>query len=352
MLSERMIRFTRTYGHILPSVALLLGFVWDALTLKRPDTLFENMTVTSYLLVAGGSILMLSMRSGVVREQKLVWLTLLQFTFGNLASALFVLYMKSGAFTSGIIFISALVALLVSNEFLKERYTQTWVNVSVWFLLLLTYSTIIVPVLLNDFGDSVFLEGVAVAAFIMAAFVAILSVFARETVREHMVHIVAGIFSIGILFVGLYYTGGIPPVPLAVKTIAIVHHVERTSAGYDVQYEPKQWYECWRDTGRTFTTNQTRAYCFSAVFAPTDIETVMYHHWEHKSSTGEWVSVSRIPFSISGGRTTGYRGYTITEQLQLGEWRCSAETERGAVIGRAWVTVVRGEAPTLSEEVW
>jgi len=41
---------------------------------------------------------------------------------------------------------------------------------------------------------------------------------------------------------------------------------------------------------------------------------------------GEWVSVSMPGFSLTGGRDSGYRGYTYKTNLTAGEWRVRIQT--------------------------
>ena len=94
------------------------------------------------------------------------------------------------------------------------------------------------------------------------------------------------------------------------------------------------------------------AFCFSSVFAPTDLTAPIYHRWEYYNpGTSSWEERSRLAFPISGGRSEGYRGFSIKTGLTAGEWRCDVETAGGALIGRATFTVVESSTtPTLSQK--
>jgi len=144
--------------------------------------------------------------------------------------------------------------------------------------------------------------------------------------------IVGAIFCI---FNLLYFLNVIPPVPLSLKDIGIYHSVLHRSDGtYLALYEPAPWYQFWRTTSAEYSSNNGTAACFSAVFAPADLQTPIHHVWEYKNAGGEWEERSRISFPISGGREEGYRGWSNKSALVPGEWRCNVETSGGALIGR------------------
>ena len=65
----------------------------------------------------------------------------------------------------------------------------------------------------------------------------------------------------------------------------------------------------------------------------------MYLLWQHKQSKN-WVTTSRIGFSLNGGRQAGFRGYTYKQNLAAGEWRVTVETEEGHTVSADDFTVV------------
>jgi len=134
-----------------------------------------------------------------------------------------------------------------------------------------------------------------------------------------------------------------------------VYHsiLKQGSCNYLALYEPSPWWQFWRNTSGTYVVSGTAtAMCFSSVFAPTDLNAPIYHRWEKKdSSTGQWMTVSRVAFGISGGREDGYRGYSLTSALSPGSWRCDVETAQGQLIGREDFMVIQGgAAPQLSQK--
>jgi hypothetical protein len=166
----------------------------------------------------------------------------------------------------------------------------------------------------------------------------------------------AGAIVLGIclLFNFLYFLNIIPPVPLALKNVGIYHSLlTRAGGGYVALYEPSHWWEFWRDTSGIYTLSPGQsAFCFSSVFAPSNLEAPVYHRWEKQNSNdGAWETQSRLSFEISGGRNDGYRGFTAKSALTPGRWRCNVETGQGQLIGRVGFTVVTASTtPELSQK--
>jgi hypothetical protein len=100
----------------------------------------------------------------------------------------------------------------------------------------------------------------------------------------------------------------------------------------------------WRSSSTVFhRTGSERVYCFTSVFVPNGIQTTITHRWlQYDATAGEWRTTSVIPFTISGGRSGGYRGLTYKQNVTAGEWRVIAEAESGARIGIVDFDVVNG----------
>jgi len=338
-------KFLHPYLIFLPTVALFLGFLFDIFTLGRPDALFGNITILGYLSISTIITLVLQARSDEADENlRLILLGIIQFSFGNLTSALLVLYSQSGTLAGSAIFIGMLVALLLGNEVLRDRYARTQLRVIILYILLLTYATLSVPILLNQIGTPIFLISNAVALGVIFLVLMALTFVSRNPFGKTRRRIWVSIIAVTLIFNGLYFTNLIPPVPLALKHIGIYHSVIRTGDTYTATYEAPQWYEFWKDTNTVLHNTANEAtYCFSSVFATTDLKTDIRHRWEkYNSATQIWETMTLIPFPITGGRQNGYRGYTQTMQVDSGLWRCSVETSRGTLIGRTEFNVQSG----------
>jgi len=326
-----------------PTVALFAGFVLDVFTLNKPDALFENTVILGYLFLSALVMIILQARPADAGEnRRLLLLSILQFAFGNLAGALLVLYARSGTLAGSAIFIGILVLLFLGNETLRDRYARTQLRIIIWFTLLLTYCTLVVPVFLGSIGTFAFLLSIGVAVVVTTALVFALSKLAHGEFSTHTRRIGISTAIVTIVFGALYFSNLIPPVPLSLKHIGIYHSLEVTDAGYAATFEAPSWYEFWRDTSSVFgVANDTSAYCFSSVYAPGKLKTEIRHRWErYDAEQKKWITIARVPFSISGGRDEGFRGYSRTSQITAGKWRCSVETSRGVLIGRTTFNAV------------
>lgn len=332
----------KSYLPYVPTAALVFGFFFDILTLNRPDELFENIVIVGYLLLSAIVMVLLQARNESTNENKrLILLSLLQFSFGNLASGLMILYSHSGTPAGGAIFIGMLASLLLGNEIFKNRYARTHMRVTIWFILLLTYCGLIIPIVLSEIGALVFLVSVVFALAITYVLIQILALVAQGSFSKTHRNIQLTIVMISIIFSGLYFLNLIPPVPLALKHIGIYHDVERSGDIYRTVSESPEWYKFWRNTNKTLNQSPNApVFCFTSVFAPNNLKTEIRHRWEkYDVSTKTWTTIARIPFPITGGRENGFRGYTRTSQVTEGLWRCSVETSRGALIGRTEFTI-------------
>ena len=334
---KRIKTFVLTHRRHAPTAALVTGFIWDNLTLGRPDQLFDNVVLLFYLLLAGGGIVFLNRMRERGGTPSLWYLVLIQFSFGNLASAMFVLYGISGTFISNWPFFLLLIGLLVGNEFLKGKYLFLSVNAVIYSVLLFSYAILIVPILVRSIGPGIFLLSGVVGLMLSGLFIGAVYLVAPQTVIVRKRILAGSIIGVYLVFNALYFTHLIPPVPLALRDIAVYHHVERSTSGeYLVTTEDIPWYAFWRWFGTTFHyATDARAYCFTSVFAPARINTPVFHVWEFYDEAGEkWREKSRVSFPIEGGRDEGFRGYSIKAIDEPGEWRCSVETPQGALIGR------------------
>lgn len=346
---ERIFEFWKRYEHHIGVGALATGFIFDLIVADRPDSIPNNILLLSYLFIAASFIVILNLREVRKRDDEspepLFLLLVLQFCFGGLASNLLVLYGRSGTLAGSTLFIGLLVALIIGNEYLRSRYSLLKFNVSVYYVLLLSYCVIAVPTFItHSMSMWSFLLSGLISLLVIAGFLGVLylTVFRGKSLM--------GLRTLGtylgvifIVFNMLYFLNIIPPVPLALKDIGVYHSLLRRSAGdYVAIYEKAPWYAFWRNTNATYTlTPDKSAFCYSSVFAPTALEAPIFHRWEeYVVESGRWEERSRVSFEISGGRSDGYRGYTIKSALTPGRWRCNVETSQGALIGRTTFTVV------------
>ncbi|MEX2013486.1 MAG: DUF2914 domain-containing protein [Parcubacteria group bacterium] len=327
----------------LSSLALILGFIFDSLTLQRIDFLFENLVMLSYLAISGGGIVLLNYcheypphSSFFVRVEKLLPL-FIQFTFGGLFSAFFIFYTRSATLSSSWPFILILLFILVGNEFFRAHYRRLTFQVSLYFLAVFSFFIFFIPILLKAMGAAIFVLSGVVSLIFIYLFSLVLFKFVPERFRDSRTNLKNSVFSIFILINILYFLNLIPPIPLALEDAGVYHFIEKVGENYTMVEEKKIWYE-----SLLFFLPETinikagsPLYVLSSVFAPTDLDTRIIHDWQYFDYRVEaWVSVSKITFPITGGRSEGYRGFSRKESLFEGKWRVDVKTEKGQIIGR------------------
>ena len=99
----------------------MLDWVWDALLLGRPDELYSNIVILKYLIIAGFGIIFMARREVLKKEPKRWLSVIIQFSFGNLAGGLLVLYIGSATLVQNWPFLLMIAGLLNGNEGAKSR---------------------------------------------------------------------------------------------------------------------------------------------------------------------------------------------------------------------------------------
>ena len=350
---------TRWYQHILrlkdffPALAFFGGFIWDALTIGKRIAASDLWMLSAYLLAVIPIIWWLvrkenqevdsqaqaSLAEAALQPVAAVeagdepheghWTTRLpymaiQFLFGSLFSALFILYFKSSSHITAIIWSVGLGGLLVANEYLEEAYrrlTLTWTLFGFCAILLLNF---VVPFVLGSIHSIWFFASVLL---VVAATRAIKLKISPQLGSIKPTYMVAAIITLA------YVLDVIPPVPLVKRDIQVGTHFEKTDGEYRVLQDKAPWWIFWRSTLDSLHVSQGEpVYCVSAIFAPKGLETRLYHNWQYYDAKKGWQTKSRVGFGLAGGRNNGFRGYTYKQNLAYGEWRVKVETENGRTI--------------------
>jgi hypothetical protein len=144
-----------------------------------------------------------------------------------------------------------------------------------------------------------------------------------------------------------YVLNWIPPVPMAVREAGVYHQVQKTGDDYKLRYAAPPWYRPFaRDESPFQYSPGDTVAVYAAVFAPTRIKTGIVHVWENRADdAGEWQASDRIRYVVSGGRDSGYRGYTQKRNVSPGQWRVRVETDNGRLLTRVAFDVIRVPEP-------
>lgn len=313
------------------------GFVWDALTLGRTIKSIDLFILLGYL--AGAAVILVALGRGITFRGSQYLNAVLQFFFGGIFSALFIFYFLSSSGIAEYLVVIGLAALLIGNEFLQSRYSELTLS---W-----TFFTMSAA-MFSNFAFAHLFRSISVFWFYLGTLVAVLMVLGLRRVSKTEAASVVPSIAVAALMLALHVVNIIPPVPLVKKEMLIAHSVQRREGGYVAMVERPGW-RFWRSSSVEFRWKEgERVYCFTSVFVPGGIRTTIRHRWLHYDDTdGEWTNAGVVPFTIEGGRETGYRGYTYKQRVTPGRWRVITESESGAAIGILDFRVIRGEPGPL-----
>ena len=336
----------------LPVVFFFSGVTYDTLTLTRIDRLLDNLLLLLYLSVLGVLIILkgrADLQMVPQGEQVRQWGAFqflaraqpyysmaIQFLLGGLFSAYTIFYLRSSSWTTTAVFFGVLVAFLVANELLRDRLSNLRLLVSLYALVMFSFFTFFIPVLTGVMHTIIFLLGAVLSLLVTLRVVELVYQKVPHCSRKDVVLTGLPAFGVVALLVGFYALNWIPPVPLSLTFGGIYHQITKTADVYHLGFEEAAWYQFFKRSDHPFH-GEGPAFCFTAVFAPVALKTTVYHRWQYRAAgtrVREFFQTDRIPIAISGGREAGYRGYTVKQRVQPGDWRVDVETEDGRIIGR------------------
>ena len=346
--------------------ALVLGFIFDWFTLNRIDQLYDNLVLLFYIFVAALAIFIVHLdesralgsaeRSGN-RLPRLVsflgaWApAVMQFTFGGLFSGFFIFYSRSASLWTSWPYVLALLAMLIGNEFFRKHYVRQTIHIGILYFAIFSYAIFSVPMVLRKMGDGIFLLSGFISLVTIWLFFRLLRKTAPVRFKRNKKGVISSVISVLLLVNILYFTNILPPIPLSLKDAGVYHYVVRSEEDYLATIEKKSFWEKLKPTQVFHAVSNDSAYVYSAVFAPTDLEAQIIHDWQYfDSDADKWETLTRIPFTVVGGRDGGFRGYTFKENIFPGSWRVDIETEQGQTVGRINFDIVRvGEEPEVEQ---
>jgi len=336
------------------SFSLVAGFVFDALTLKRVDTLFENIWILAHLIIVAGFIVLIQISEGASgdeydpKKRHFWYVNTLQFFFGGILSTYLVFYFRSSDIFTTWPFIALLVLAFWANESLKRHYVRFSFQISLFFLSIYSFMIFLVPILTHEISDRIFLLSGILSLGVIYGFNSIVFHFIKNKKEkfESRKMISVLILIIFIVVNGLYFTNLIPPIPLSLKNTAVLHSISKNSNGnYNATYEDYGWRGYFSLYPDFHIAPGRPVYAFSAVFSPKGLNTKIIHEWQHYDQTkNKWITESEIPLSVIGGRDNGFRTYSSRSNLAEGKWRVKIKTKQGKIIGYLRFNIVSVES--------
>ena len=359
---------SRFYRHILrlgdffPAIFFFGGFLWDALTIGQNVAALDLFIFAAYLSVAALILYVIGRPSYVdadanhsssrigklrsrIQQSRIHWphfpYFLLQFIYGNLLSSLFILYFKSASHWLAWFMCLLLGALLVANEYLEseyKRFTLSWALFGFCVMLLFNFA---LPFLIGSIHPVWFYLST------------LMGVAAAHSLYKHTPNhfgSIKPVWIIALLLMLAYTMDMIPPVPLVKRDITVAYALTKVNGDFQLTQQPSAWFVFWRKTSNQLEVLPgQRVYCVSSIFAPTGLNTKLYHRWQLYNKKLGWKTESLIGFPLAGGRYNGFRGYTYKQNLVAGEWRICVETENQKTVAIYTFTIktVSSTMPTI-----
>lgn len=338
-----------------PVSAFLGGFVWDALTIGQRVRPSDFWRLGGFLLGAALLIFWLARRESAMlvapeaerslrgRFRGFAWRApylLLQFFFGGIFSALFILYFKSAGHLGTWLMATVLAGLLIGNEFAARLYGRRFTLI--WALFALN------AILLLNFALPLAAGSLHWGWFYLSTAVGILGAQGLWWMSPGRPGRMLPSWGVALALVLAGALDMIAPVPLVKQDLAVGHALAQSGNRLTLAVESAPTWQFWRDQATTVHVPEgEKLYGVSAVFAPLGVTALLEHRWEVREAGG-WRVVYRSRFRSTGGRERGFRGYSWVLNPVPGEWRLIVATQDGRTIGIQPVTVERGSvAPEL-----
>ena len=276
---------SKTAISYLPAVFFFAGFIWDALTIGRNVAASDLIIFAGYLLGAAIILFSISRPSFILADEAKFptrlyaiitsrWpYFLLQFLFGSLLSALFILYFKSSSHWLAWLMSLMLASLLVVNEFLENQYRRFTISWALFGLCAMLLFNFALPFLLGSVLSIWFYLSTLLGAGV--------AYWLYTKTPNHMgsiwpVSVIAGLLMLA------YAADMIPPVPLVKRDIAMAYTIEKVNAQYQLTQQKSPWWKFWRTTSDDLEVGSgQRSYCFSTIFAPEGLKTRLFQQFSN-----------------------------------------------------------------------
>ncbi len=342
LLFEKGKNFVEKYDKYLGFVALAFGFTVDNLTLTRIDLLLDNVILFTYLAIAGIAIIVINAYPNATVSR---WLPLvMQYAFGGLFSGYVVFYTRSGSLFGSLPFILILIFLLVGNEFFRRRYERIIFQAGMYYIAVFSFFIFFIPVIMKKIGPEIFIISGIVSLF----YIGIVIYALKHSKTTTSLAIMGAKIVVGIIFASfniLYFTNLLPPIPLSLKGFEIAYNVEKIDNSFIVYKEHVPWYK-YKDHNVYKYQPERAIYAFSAVFAPTDLKSTIFHEWTFFDEEFQaWEKRDTVRFDILGGRDGGYRGFSYKKNIEPGTWRVDVVTDTKQLLGRKTFTLIEDSSP-------
>jgi hypothetical protein len=342
------------------SLSLIGGFIFDAITLKRLDTLWENIWILGHIVLVAVFIVLIHLKENENNDESnpskahFWYVNILQFLFGGILSAFLVFYFRSTDIWTTWPFLFILALAFIANESMKKHYVRLSFQISLLFLSVYSFAIFFAPILLHKMDDSIFIISGLSSLLIILLFIGILFYFIKDKFKESKKLVISLIFGIFILVNFLYFTNLIPPIPLSLKDAGVYNFIYRNNEGnYVVNHEEHDWKRYLKLYPDFKRIEGESAYVYSAIFSPNDLDLTIIHEWQYYDLVkNKWITSSIINLDVVGGRDGGFRTYSKKSNLTSGKWKVIIKTRQNKIIGNVRFNIVnKKDSPLLINNI-
>jgi len=327
------------YERALIPLMLVFGFIVDYITFKNIQVRIALSVLAFYFVLAGISIAFIQFFDAKKISQKLKFVRLftpliVQFTFGALLGATFIFYWFSASVAVSWPFIIVVLFLMISNEIFKPYFKKIIIQISIYYFITFSFLSIALPYIFNRLDVKLFLLAGIISIIFMFLYLQLISK-AQISIYSQKQTLIKIILTIFVIMNALYFANIIPPIPLSLREVGVYHNIKRSGNKYILEEESESFLQKIFPGKTIHLKIGERAYVYTAIFAPSDLKTRIFHYWEYyDENLGAWILKDRLSFDITGGRSQGYRGYSLKSAVKSGKWRVYVKTEQGKVLGR------------------
>lgn len=331
----------------LGGLVFFFGFVTDLLAMYLLDASVVFVAFSLYLVMVAG-LVFAGFTLAPWRESPVLWKRsvvvvvslIAQYQLGNLLSWFLIFYAKDASLAASWPFIALLGLVFVANEWFRKYRDRIAFVAVLWFVAAYLYAIYALPLFVHEIGPRVFLASTALAFAGFMIYLGLLWVVNRTRLTQALGRIVLSASVVVGVVSGAYFSGIVPPLPLALKSVGVYHDLTRADGEYILTGSPQRaWWDIRTDT--VYFVPGEPLYAFSAVSAPIRFGATIAHRWErYDAAVNKWVLKNRVVYPLAGGRASGYRGYSQITMHEAGKWRVRIETQNGQIIGEKVFTAI------------
>jgi hypothetical protein len=344
-LKNKMLQYYQLHERRVDLSFFLGGFVFDIFTLSEVNDPISIIQQILYLIIMGTILYFEYSRTDDFEPNNKLFKTLwnykrliFHFCLGSLISIYSIYFLISSSFFTSLVFVLLLLALLVANEIKFIQESKVNIKLCLYVIALFCFYSMMWPILLGFVGlTPFFLSIITTLATIIASYKLIIKKIIQP--QELKKKFLIPSFGVIILFILFYFLGWIPPVPLSVQDMGIYHLIEKQNNQYILHHQ-NPWWRFWQKGDQNFIAEANdKIYFFAKISSPTGFNDKIILHWYNYHPKLGWQSTDKIPMNVRGGRSEGYRGFSVKQNYTEGEWRISVETTDNREIGRIYFNV-------------